>query len=73
MQHWEKLRSITEILEKGLTEKTLRHWEAGFPADGLVELAVEEAGEPEQCLDYKIQTYAESVLNTLCSEKIKQL
>tara|TARA_X000001382_G_scaffold37754_1_gene25199 strand:+ start:356 stop:577 length:222 start_codon:yes stop_codon:yes gene_type:complete len=73
MERWEKFRAIIEILEKGLTEKTLRHWEAGFPADGLVELAVEEAGELVQCLDYETQNYAESQLNILCSEKVKQL
>jgi len=69
----EKYRAIIEILERGLTEKTIRHWEAGFPADGLVELAIEEAGELEQCLDYETQNYAESQLNILCSEKVKQL
>jgi|14_taG_2_1085336.scaffolds.fasta_scaffold01320_5 hypothetical protein len=72
MEHWEKSKWIIEILERGLTEKTLRYWEAGLPSDGLVELAIEEAGEPEQCLDYKIQSLAESQLNILCSEKVKQ-
>lgn len=73
MEQWEKSKWIIEILERGLTEKTLKYWDAGFPADGLVELAIEEAGEPEQCLDYKTQSFAESQLNILCSEKVKQL
>ena len=68
----QKLGAITDILERGLTEKTLRYWEAGLPADYLVELAVEEAGEPEQCLEDKVQVYAEKVLNILCSEKVKE-
>jgi hypothetical protein len=71
-QQGNKLGAIIEILERGLTEKTLRYWDAGLPLDGLVDLAVEEAGEPEQCLEDKVQAYAESQLNILCAEKVEK-
>jgi len=72
IQLGEKIGSIMEILERGLTEKTLRYWDAGLPLDGLVDLAVEEAGEPEQCLEDKVQACAESQLNILCAEKVEK-